>query len=135
MLEVNKVRDEFENILKALEKRGISDIKNKLQDLIKLDDQRKSLKSEIDKINNESNTISKDIGIAFKSGKDDNVESLKLKSQELKEKSKIINDNLKETENKLRVSLYSIPNTPDRRVPEGKSDKENKIIFLSLIHI
>ena len=131
MLEVNKVRDEFENILKALEKRGISDIKNKLQDLIKLDDQRKSLKSEIDKINNESNTISKDIGIAFKSGKDDNVDSLKLKSQELKEKSKIINDNLKETENKLRVSLYSIPNTPDRRVPEGKSDKENKIIFSS----
>ena len=131
MLEVNKVRDGFENILKALEKRGISDIKNKLQDLIKLDDQRKSLKSEIDKINNESNTISKDIGIAFKSGKDDNVESLKLKSQELKEKSKIINDNLKETENKLRVSLYSIPNTPDRRVPEGKSDKENKIIFSS----
>ena len=131
MLEVNKVRDEFENILKALKKRGISDIKNKLQDLIKLDDQRKSLKSEIDKINNESNTISKDIGIAFKSGKDDNVESLKLKSQELKEKSKIINDNLKETENKLKVSLYSIPNTPDRRVPEGKSDKENKIIFSS----
>ena len=131
MLEVNKVRDEFENILKALKKRGISGIENKLQDLIKLDDQRKSLKSEIDKINNESNTISKDIGIAFKSGKDDNVESLKLKSQELKEKSKIINDNLKETENKLRVSLYSIPNTPDRRVPEGKSDKENKIIFSS----
>ena len=131
MLEVNKIRDEFENILKALEKRGISDIENKLQDLIKLDDQRKSFKSEIDKINNESNIISKDIGIAFKSGKDDNVESLKLKSQELKEKSKIINDNLKETENKLRVSLYSIPNTPDRRVPEGKSDKENKIIFSS----
>ena len=131
MLEVNKIRDEFENILKALEKRGISDIENKLQDLIKLDDQRKSYKSEIDKINNESNTISKDIGIAFKSGKDDNVESLKLKSQELKEKSKIINDNLKETENKLRLSLYSIPNTPDQRVPQGKSDKENKIIFSS----
>ena len=131
MLEVNKVRDEFENILKALKKRGISGIENKLQDLIKLDDQRKLFKSEIDKINNESNTISKDIGIAFKSGKDDNVESLKLKSQELKEKSKIINDNLKETENKLRLSLYSIPNTPDRRVPEGKSDKENKIIFSS----
>ena len=131
MLEVNKVRDEFENILKALKKRGISGIENKLQDLIKLDDERKLFKSEIDKINNESNTISKNIGIAFKSGKDDNVESLKLKSQELKEKSKIINDNLKETENKLRVSLYSIPNTPDRRVPEGKSDKENKIIFSS----
>ena len=74
MLEINKIRDEFKNILKALEKRGISDIENKLQDLIKLDDQRKSFKSEIDRINNESNTISKDIGIAFKSGKDDNRE-------------------------------------------------------------
>ena len=131
MLEINKIRDEFENILKALKKRGISDIQNKLQNLIELDDQRKLFKFEIDKINNESNTISKDIGIAFKSGKDDNVESLKLKSQELKEKSKIINDNLKETENKLRLSLYSIPNIPDHRVPEGKSDKENKIIFSS----
>ena len=34
MLEVNKIRDELENILKALEKRGISDIENKLQGLI-----------------------------------------------------------------------------------------------------
>ena len=65
MLEVNKIRDEFENILKALKKRAISGIENKLQDLIKLDDERKLFKSEIDKINNESNTISKDIGIAF----------------------------------------------------------------------
>ena len=131
MIEVNKIRDEFENILKALKKRGISDIENKLQDLIKLDDQRKSFKSEIDKINNEYNTISKDIGIAFKGGKSHNLESLKLRSQELKEKSKIINGNLKETEDKLRLSLYSIPNIPDHRVPEGKSDKENKIIFSS----
>ena len=131
MIEVNKVRDEFENILKALKKRGISDIENKLQNLMELDDQRKLFKSEIDKINNESNTISKDIGIAFKSGKSDNVESLKLRSQELKEKSNITNDNLKKTENKLKLSLYSIPNTPDHRVPEGKSDKENKIIFSS----
>tara|TARA_B100000989_G_scaffold56346_1_gene38061 strand:+ start:9769 stop:11037 length:1269 start_codon:yes stop_codon:yes gene_type:complete len=131
MLEVNKIRDELENILKALEKRGISDIENKLQGLIELDDQRKLFKSEIDKINNESNTISKDIGIAFKSGKSDNVESLKLRSQELKEKSNITNDNLKKTENKLKLFLYSIPNTPDHRVPEGKSDKENKIIFSS----
>ena len=134
MLEVNKIKDEFKNIVKALKKRGISDIENKLQDLIKLDDQRKSFKSEIDKINNKSKIISKDIGIAFKSGIRDNLESLKLKSQKLKEKSKIVNKNLKETENKLKLSLYNIPNTPDYRVPEGKSDKENKIIFSSEIN-
>ena len=133
MLEVNKIRNEFDDMVKALRKRGLSDIENKLQDLIKLDDKRKSFKSEIDKINNESKSISKDIGIAFKSGESGNIESLKLRSKELKEKSKIINDNLKETEIKLKLSLYNIPNTPDYRVPEGNSDKENKIIFSSEI--
>lgn len=131
MLEITRIRNEFESVVKALKKRGVSGIEKKLNDLIDSDNLRKSQKTEIDKVFKESNELSKRIGIAYKSGETDEIESLKNKSQELKEKSKEIAENLKKTENEINEILYEIPNTPDSRVPEGKSDEDNEVIFSS----
>ena len=133
MLEITRIRNDFDNVVKALRKRGLSGIEKKLNDLIDSDNLRKSQKTEIDKIFNESNNLSKKIGIAFKSGETDEIESLKSKSQELKEKSKKIAEGLKKTENEINEILFGIPNTPDSRVPEGKSDEENKVIYSSKV--
>tara|TARA_B100001564_G_scaffold135017_1_gene113270 strand:- start:4826 stop:6097 length:1272 start_codon:yes stop_codon:yes gene_type:complete len=133
MLEITRIRNDFDNVVKALRKRGLSGIEKKLNDLIDSDNLRKSQKTEIDKIFNESNNLSKKIGIAFKSGETDEIESLKSKSQELKEKSKKIAESLKKTENEINEILFGIPNTPDSRVPEGKSDEENKVIYSSKV--
>lgn len=133
MLEITRIRNDFDNVVKALRKRGLSGIEKKLNDLIDSDNIRKSQKTEIDKIFNESNNLSKKIGIAFKSGETDEIESLKSKSQELKEKSKKIAESLKKTENEINEILFGIPNTPDSRVPEGKSDEENKVIYSSKV--
>lgn len=131
MLEITRIRNEFESVVKALKKRGVSGIEKKLNDLIDSDNLRKSQKTEIDKVFKESNDLSKRIGIAYKSGETDEIESLKNISQELKEKSKEIAENLKKTENEINEILYEIPNTPDSRVPEGKSDEDNEVIFSS----
>ena len=131
MLEITRIRNEFESVVKALKKRGVSGIEKKLNDLIDLDNLRKSQKTEIDKVFKESNDLSKRIGIAYKSGESDEIESLKNISQKLKEKSKEIAENLKKTENGINEILYEIPNTPDSRVPEGKSDEDNEVIFSS----
>ena len=133
MLEITRIRNDFDNVVKALRKRGLSGIEKKLNDLIDSDNLRKSQKTEIDKIFNESNNLSKKIGIAFKSGETDEIESLKSKSQELKEKSKKIAEGLKKTENEINEILFGIPNTPDSRVPKGKSDEENKVIYSSKV--
>ena len=133
MLEITRIRNDFDNVVKALRKRGLSGIEKKLNDLIDSDNLRKSQKTEIDKIFNESNNLSKKIGIAFKNGETDEIESLKSKSQELKEKSKKIAEGLKKTENEINEILFGIPNTPDSRVPEGKSDEENKVIYSSKV--
>lgn len=131
MLEITRIRNDFESVVKALKKRGVSGIEKKLNDLIDSDNLRKSQKTEIDKVFKESNDLSKRIGIAYKSGETDEIESLKNISQELKEKSKEIAESLKKTENEINEILYEIPNTPDSRVPEGKSDEENEVIFSS----
>jgi seryl-tRNA synthetase len=131
MLEITRIRNDFDNVVKALKKRGLSGIEKKLNDLIASDNLRKSQKTEIDKIFNESNNLSKKIGIAYKSGETGEIESLKNKSQELKEKSKKIAGSLKNTESEINEILLALPNTPDNRVPEGKSDKDNKVIHTS----
>ena len=131
MLEITRIRNDFESVVKALKKRGVSGIEKKLNDLIDSDNLRKSQKTEIDKVFKESNDLSKRIGIAYKSGETDEIESLKNISQELKEKSKEIAESLKKTENEINEILYEIPNTPDSRVPEGNSDEDNEVIFSS----
>ena len=55
MLEITRIRNDFDNVVKALRKRGLSGIEKKLNDLIDSDNLRKSQKTEIDKIFNESN--------------------------------------------------------------------------------
>ncbi|MFL3001471.1 MAG: serine--tRNA ligase [Cytophagales bacterium] len=128
MIELNKLRSEKNKIASALKKRGLKEIDNELSKVIELDDQRKNLKSELDKILEESNIIAKDIGVKIKNGEKDSVDELKKRSGELKEKSKSVSEELKSIEIKLRNMLCNIPNIPDEIVPEGNSDTDNIIV-------
>ena len=128
MIELNKLRSEKNKIASALKKRGLKEIDNELSKVIELDDQRKNLKSELDKILEESNIIAKDIGVKIKNGERDSVDELKKRSGELKEKSKSVSEELKSIEIKLRNMLCNIPNIPDEIVPEGNSDTDNIIV-------
>ena len=128
MIELNKLRSEKNKIASALKKRGLKEIDNELSKVIELDDQRKNLKSELDKILEKSNIIAKDIGVKIKNGEKDSVDELKKRSGELKEKSKSVSEELKSIEIKLRNMLCNIPNIPDEIVPEGNSDEDNTIV-------
>ena len=129
MIELNELRSEKNKIASALKKRGLKDIDTELSKVIELDDLRKKLKSELDKILEETNIIAKDIGIKVKNGERDSLEELKKRSGELKEKSKLISEDLKSVEIDLMDMLYNIPNIPDEIVPEGNSDEYNMIVL------
>ena len=128
MIELDGLRSEKNKIVSALKKRGLKEIDKELSKVIELDDQRKKLKSELDKILEESNIIAKDIGIKIRNGKKDLVDKLKKRSGELKEKSKLVSEDLKRVEINLKDILCNIPNIPDEIVPDGNSEDDNKII-------
>ena len=128
MIEINELRSEKNKVASALKKRGLKEIDNKLSKVIELDDQRKELKSRLDKLLEESNIIAKDIGIKIRNGEKDIVEDLKKRSVDLKEKSRLVSNELKSIEIKLRDILCNIPNIPDEIVPEGSSDEDNIIV-------
>ena len=128
MIELDRLRSEKNKIVSALKKRGLKEIDKELSKVIELDDQRKKLKSELDKILEESNIIAKDIGINIRNGKKDLIDKLKKRSGELKEKSKLVSEDLKRVEINLKDILCNIPNIPDEIVPDGNSEDDNKIV-------
>ena len=105
MIELDRLRSEKNKIVSALKKRGLKEIDKELSKVIQLDDQRKKLKSELDKILEESNIIAKDIGIKIRNGKKDLIDKLKKRSGELKEKSKLVSEDLKRVEINLKDIL------------------------------
>ena len=124
MIEINKIRIEKENYINSLKKRGLENIEKTIENIISLDDDRKSLKSKLDNLLFESNKLAKEIGNRIKSG-DKNIQDLKIKSTEIKEKSKLIAEGLKEKELEIKNILVNIPNVPDDKVPEGHSEENN----------
>ena len=134
MIELNELRKRKEEYILSLKKRGLDNIEDNLNKLITLDDNRKSIKTKLDKLFSESNSIAKEIGIKIKSG-NHNIEDLKKKSAEIKNSSKSITEELKNKELEIRNILVNIPNVPDNKVPDGNSEDDNIEISKSEISI
>ena len=131
MLSVDQISNNKEETLIGLKKRGFKDLAV-IDKIIDLNVSRKKIQQELDQILFESNNISKEISETFKSGSDNsNVSSLKLKSGDLKVKSKSLSDQLEKTKSDIFELLTSIPNIPDSEVPEGLSLDKNIEVYRS----
>lgn len=95
--------------------------------VVELDSLRKTTQTQLDNISAEMNNLSKEIGMLFKQGKQNEAAAAKEKTTELKETIKELGDKLTETEQKLNDLLVQIPNLPHDSVPAGKHAEDNVI--------
>ena len=131
MLSIDTISNNKEETLIGLKKRGFKDLKI-IDKIINLNLSRKKIQQELDQILFESNNISKKISEIFKSGNnDDSVFVMKEKSSDLKLKSKTLSDQLEKTKSEIFELLTSIPNIPDKEVPEGLTIDDNIEIYRS----
>ncbi|MFK8268069.1 serine--tRNA ligase [Capnocytophaga cynodegmi] len=128
MLQLTFVRENKNVVLEGLKKRNFKDL-HIIDSVIDLDEKRRATQVELDNVLAESNAISKEIGMLFKSGKVSEANALKEKTVELKDKSKTLSDNLAEISEKLNELLYRIPNIPNELVPFGTSETDNEVVF------
>nr|WP_321221566.1 serine--tRNA ligase [uncultured Psychroserpens sp.] len=128
MLQVAFIRDHKEDVINRLAKRNF-DATQLIDDVISMDEKRRQLQTQLDNTLAESNSLSKEIGDLYKSGKAAEANVLKEKTSQLKEDSKSLNDQLNQTSNALTDLLYKIPNVPHESVPKGNSDQDNEEIF------
>jgi len=128
MLQLQAIRDKKDEIVKALTKRNI-DAAPLVDDILKLDEERRATQTQLDNTLAESNKLSKEIGMLFKNGKAQEANVLKGKTGDLKEDSKRLGDELNTIAEELQKLLYQIPNVPHDSVPFGNSDEDNEEIF------
>lgn len=128
MLQVAFIKEHKEDFIKRLAKRNI-DATEMIEDVITLDEDRKSLQTQLDNTLAESNSISKEIGNLFKSGKAAEANVLKEKTTQLKEDSKTLSDQLNAKVDTLTNLLYKIPNVPNPIVPAGNTDEDNEEVY------
>lgn len=128
MLQIQNIRENKESIITALKKRNL-DAAPMISKVLELDEKRRSIQTELDATLAESNKLSKEIGILFKTGKAQEANVLKEKTAGLKEASKKLGDDLNTTADELQQQLYLIPNVPHESVPAGNSEEDNEEIF------
>lgn len=121
MLDIKRIRNDLDNIKKAMARRGEKDFDLDL--VLELDDQRKELLQEVEKMKNEQNIASKEIPNLKKEGKDTTEIMAKLK--DLSDEIKVLDEKVKEVEAKMEYNLMRIPNVPNPNVPQGTTDDDN----------
>jgi seryl-tRNA synthetase len=129
MLQVGFIRENKATVLKGLAKRNLKNAEALISKTILADEERRAIQTTLDAVLAESNKLSKDIGLFFKSGERQKAEILKQKSIQLKDTSKKLNDNLQNKISELQELLYLIPNIPNEIVPAGSSEEDNETIF------
>ena len=127
MLTLNHIREERDQIIKALSKRGL-DVSESIDQIISQDKERRSLQKELDDTLAESNALSRQIGELMKSGNRNEAEGVKAQTAGLKAKSTELKDSMQSLEASMNELLYSIPNTPADIVVAGKSEEDNEVI-------
>jgi seryl-tRNA synthetase len=98
-----------------------------IAEVVELDNLRKSTQVLADNAAAELNSLSKEIGLLFKQGKQDEATKAKDKTTELKETIKILGEQQADVEQKLSELLVQIPNLPHSTVPEGKHAEHNVV--------
>jgi len=124
MLTINFIKENKELVL---EKLSIKNFKNLelVEKVLELDTQRRQAQLKYDNSQNELNTLSKEIGLLFKSGKVNDANTAKQKTADLKEEIKTLNEQLASLESDLRNILVLIPNLPHESVPRGHGAEDN----------
>lgn len=128
MLQISYIRENKEQVITALAKKHM-DAKTIVEEVIELDENRRSTQVALDNILAEANKLSSSIGEMMKNGEKAKAEILKQKTAQLKETSKELSEKLDTFANDLQQKMYLLPNLPADIVPEGKTPEENLNVF------
>ena len=127
MLSVQFINDNKDRVIEALKIKNF-DAEEIVNEIISIDQYRRDTQMNLDNSKAQMNTISKEIGQLFKTGKRDEAEVAKRKTADLKEDIKNLENKLNEVQTHLQKLLVEVPNVPHESVAAGKSEDDNELM-------
>ncbi|MDO4870118.1 MAG: serine--tRNA ligase [Bacillota bacterium] len=121
MLDIKRIREDFEGVKKAVESRGKGDFG--IDDVREFDIKRREILSTVEQMKNEQKVKSKQIPVLKKEGK--STDDLMAEMKALSDKIKALDAQVSEYEEKLHEAILNVPNTPYKDVQVGLDDSDN----------
>lgn len=120
MLDTKWVREHYDELAEMLASRNNAFPLDRYKEL---DEERRKVLLEVEKLKERRNAGSKEVGIKKKAGED--TEALQNEIRELGEEIKKFDDKANEIESELDELALRIPNRPHASVPKGKDENDN----------
>ncbi len=121
MLDIKRIREDYEGVKAAVEKRCKGDFG--LSKVPELDAKRREILVKVEQMKNRQNTVSKEIPKLKKTGED--TSSIMAEMKELSADIKELDGEVAEIEKQLKDVLLGVPNTPYKDVQIGEDDSDN----------
>jgi len=119
MLDIKFIRENIDVLKTAVKNKGL---RFDIDDLIKIDDERKKLLQSVEEKRGTQNSYNEKIVEASGKEKEKLLEEMKTLKTELQKEE----DSLKKTTDKWQKLMLRVPNIPDMSVPAGLTGKDNK---------
>lgn len=121
MLDIKVLRSDYERIMEIMKVRGenVGDISAVLE----LDKQKREYLYETEQLKAKQNEVSKQIPKLKKEGQD--VSGIFAQMKEISDRTKELDNVVRETDEKIQQIMLSIPNIPHPSVPVGDTDEDN----------
>ncbi len=121
MLDLKYLREHWDAVAEALQKRGGS---YDLEGLKALDRERRDRLAEVERLKEQRNKTSREIGRMQK--EKEGASSLMAEMKEVSAKIKELDSRLSDIDEELKGLLLTLPNIPDATVPTGSDEKDNE---------
>ncbi len=125
MIDIKFLRENPELVKENIRKKFQDQKLPLVDEVIKLDEERRLTQQEADNLKAMKNTISKQIGALMAQGKKEEAEEVKKQVAENASKLSELEAKQTDLEGKVREIMMKIPNIIDASVPVGKDDNEN----------
>ena len=130
MLTLKQIYDDKARVIAGLEKKHFAGAAEAIDEVLRLDGERKSAQQLKDAAAAEMNKISKSIGMLMAQGKRGEAEEAKAQTGALKAQIAEYDAKMAEAEEAQTKLLLTIPNVPYDIVPEGASAEDNLAVTI-----
>jgi seryl-tRNA synthetase len=122
MLDLKMVRERPDHVRSRLERRGRSEVVALVDQLLAVDEERRSVIAQVDGMRARRNEVSPEVGRLKKERRDAEAGPLILEMRELGDRMSVLEARRGELERYVEDLLLQIPNLPEEAVPAGGED-------------
>jgi seryl-tRNA synthetase len=129
MLDIKLIRERADFVRQRLATRGAGD-EARIDELLKLDEQRRKLLGEVESLKAQRKRASKEIGAMMGQKKIAEAEAKKKETADLGDRIAALDKQAEEAEAARTQLMLRLPNLPHESVPVGKSAEDNPVVRL-----